>query len=76
MLVNGAMPEGAGFFLRSFIVFFRKDFARKYISSYKKIRSFTKKEFNDWLLVRSMARLAYCNDDEKPWLMRYISKYT
>lgn len=76
MLVNGAMPEGAGFFLRSFIVFFRKDFARKYISSYKKIRPFTKKEFNDWLLVRSMARLAYCNDDEKPWLMRYISKYT
>lgn len=75
MIVNGDKPKGAGFFIITFLFFFRQIFAQKYISSYKKIRNFTRREFNDWLLIRSMAKLAFCNDAEKPWLNKYIKKH-
>ncbi len=76
MIVNGALPPQAGFFLRAFLTFFRKNFAYTYVRYYKKINPFTSKEFNDWLLIRSMVRLAFCKDEEKPWLLNYIRKNT
>lgn len=74
MIENGAEPPGTNPLIKIVLHFFRSNFSRAYIKAYREIKQFSDKELSDWLLIRAMARLPYCMDDEKPYLLKLINK--
>lgn len=74
MLLNGAEPPGTNSLIKIVLHIFRRNFAKAYIKEYRAIKPFSDKELSDWLFIRAIARLAYCLDGEKKYLLKTINK--
>jgi len=74
MIMNGGLPPNTNTLTKILIVFLRRIFELHYIKQYKRLRMFSNKELHDWQVVRAIARMNYCINDEKKYLFKFIIK--
>lgn len=72
MIKNSAIPGKLSPAARLVLALFRKNLAGMYLKAYRHIHTFSDKELHDWEVIRSMVRLAYCCEAEKPALLKFI----
>ena len=72
MIKNSAVPGTLPPAARLVLALFRKNLAGMYLKAYRSIHTFSDKELHDWEVIRSMVRLAYCCEAEKPALLKFI----
>ena len=72
MIKNGAVRGRINPAVRLVLALFRKNLAGMYLKAYRHLHTFSDKELHDWEVIRSMVRLAYCSEAEKPALLKFI----